>query len=201
MLTSTSLTMPPEHKTDVLIIGSGSAGLMAALWLSIYKIPFTLLEARSGPLEKGQADGVQVRTVEIYESFGIAEEVLREAFHILEVAFWHEEKGNLVRKSRAPDIEKGLSHMPHVILNQARMNGLVLGEVRKRRGGDLGIEYGVRVLGVEVDEGAAGDPESYCVKATAEREGREEVWRAKYVLVSFPCIYLWRKHTAWVPMQ
>ncbi|CBY02331.1 hypothetical protein LEMA_uP011180.1 [Plenodomus lingam JN3] len=61
---STFASMP---KTDVLIAGSGSAGIFAAAWLAIYNIPFTILERRNGPLEIGQADGVQVRTVEIYE--------------------------------------------------------------------------------------------------------------------------------------
>jgi phenol 2-monooxygenase len=123
-------------KTDVLIAGSGSAGVFAATWLAIFNIPFTILERRPGPLEIGQADGVQVRTVEIYESFGLSEELLREAHHILEVCFWSVDEdgsgnaqGGIKRKSRSIDTEKGLSHLPHVILNQARMNGLMLGKM------------------------------------------------------------------------
>ncbi|KKY19604.1 putative phenol 2 [Diplodia seriata] len=65
--------------TPVLICGAGSAGLSAATWLARYKVPFTLLERRRGPLRTGQADGVQCRTVEVFESFGIAEELLKEA--------------------------------------------------------------------------------------------------------------------------
>jgi 2-polyprenyl-6-methoxyphenol hydroxylase-like FAD-dependent oxidoreductase len=41
-------------KTDVLIIGSGSAGIFAGVWLAIYNIPFTILERRPGPMEIGQ---------------------------------------------------------------------------------------------------------------------------------------------------
>ena len=174
-------------KAPVLIIGSGSAGLSAALWLSRYNIPFTMLERRPGPLDIGQADGVQCRTVEIYESFGISEELLREAYHILEVAFWAPDgKGGIYRQSRAIDTEKGLSHMPHVILNQARMNGLMLGAMERFSGGAQGIEYGFEVKSVVVDEGRVKDPEAYCVKVVAERldDGREEVFEAKYVLVS-----------------
>jgi phenol 2-monooxygenase len=52
-------------KTDVLISGSGSAGLCAALWLARLKIPYLILEKRDGPLKIGQADGVQCRTVEV----------------------------------------------------------------------------------------------------------------------------------------
>ena len=41
-------------KTDVLIVGSGSAGIFAGVWLAIYNIPFTILERRPGPMEIGQ---------------------------------------------------------------------------------------------------------------------------------------------------
>ncbi|KAF1966383.1 hypothetical protein BU23DRAFT_593204 [Bimuria novae-zelandiae CBS 107.79] len=171
------------HKTDVLICGSGSAGIFAGTWLAQYNIPFTMLERRPGPMEIGQADGVQCRTVEIYESFGLSEELLREAHHILEVCFWSDDgETGIVRKSRAMDTEKGLSHMPHVILNQARMNGLMLGKMGELAGGEKRIEYGWEIKRVEVDEKLVGDPESYCCKVVAEKDGSEEVWLAKYVL-------------------
>lgn len=176
-------------QTDVLIVGSGSAGISAALWLSIYNIPFVMLERRPGPLEIGQADGVQCRTVEIYESFGISEELLRDAYHVLEVAFWAPDgKGGIYRQSRTVDTMPGLSHMPHVILNQAKMNGLMLGAMEKVRAekgtGRAGIEYGVEVKRVDVDAKKAKDPESHCVSVVTEKDGKEEVWEAKYVLVS-----------------
>jgi phenol 2-monooxygenase len=189
-------------KTDVLIAGSGSAGVFAATWLAIYNIPFTILERRSGPLEVGQADGVQVRTVEIYESFGLSEELLREAYHILEVCFWgtDEEKGGIRRERRTLDTETGLSHLPHVILNQARMNGLMLGKMKEvlqergrwEEGKANGIEYGWTVKGVAVDESRKDDPDAHCVKVTAEKEGREEVWEAKYVLVRVLTVGIFR---------
>ena len=182
-------------KTDVLIVGSGSAGIFAATWLAIYNIPFTILECRPGPLEMGQADGVQVRTVEIYDSFGLAEDLLREAYHVYEVCFWgvdeKDGEGGIERKSRTIDTEKGLSHLPHVILNQARMNGLMLGKLvgvlrekgRWVEGGCNGIEYGWTVTGVEVDQGKVQDKDAHCVRVSAVQDGRERSWEAKYVLV------------------
>lgn len=75
------------EKVDVLICGSGSAGLAAATWLARYGIRCKVLERRDGPLTLGQADGVQCRTVEIFESFGIGDELLRASYHVLEVVF------------------------------------------------------------------------------------------------------------------
>jgi phenol 2-monooxygenase len=181
-------------KTDVLIAGSGSAGIFAATWLAIYNVPFTILERRPGPLEIGQADGVQCRTVEVYESFGLSEDLLREAYHILEVCFWgnddsveSKEKRGIKRKSRSLDTEKGLSHLPHVILNQARMNGLMLGKMEsiQKEKESLGkVKYGWTIKDVHLDSSKKDGLDAYPCRVTAEKDGKEETWEAKYVLVS-----------------
>jgi len=171
------------QNVDVFICGSGSAGICAATWLARYGITCKIVDSRSGPLKVGQADGVQCRTVEVFDSFGIAEELLREAYHVLEVTFWSsDEKGGIIRSSRAPDRENGLSHQPHVILNQARINGLLLDAMKRFNG--QGVDYGYTVKDVQVDSAKASDPEAYCVTVTTEKDGTEEVFKAKYVLVS-----------------
>ncbi|PYH49728.1 putative phenol 2-monooxygenase [Aspergillus saccharolyticus JOP 1030-1] len=178
---------PPTHQVDVLICGSGSAGLCAATWLARYGLRCKILERRSGPMTMGQADGVQCRTVEIFESFGIGDELLRESYHVLEVVFWaaDEESGAIRRTGRTADTQPGLSHQPHVILNQARINMLMIEAMRRFNGQE--IDYGYTVRGIEVDEAkvAGADPEAYPVTVTAENmkeAGRVERFEAKYVL-------------------
>ena len=170
------------QEVDVLIAGSGSAGLAAATWLSLpqYNISpsrIAILDKRSGPLQQGQADGVQCRTVEIFEAFGLSETLLKESYHVLEVAFWRDDGDGegLVRRRRTKDTEKGLSWQPHVILNQARINGLMLGKMKE---GGLGVTYGWEVKSVEMEEGGEW------VKVTAENEAErtQKEWRARYVL-------------------
>ena len=39
-------------------------------------------------MQIGQADGIQCRTVEMFDNFGVGEEMLREACHALEVNSW-----------------------------------------------------------------------------------------------------------------
>ena len=172
----------PE-KVDVLICGSGSAGLCAATWLARYGLKCKILERRDGPMKMGQADGVQCRTVEIFDSFGIGEELLRESYHVVEVVFWadHGDSGVIRRTGRAADTQPGLSYQPHVILNQARINGLLLESMDRFNG--QGVDYGVQGKDVRVDEARAKDPDAYPVTVVAERNGEEGVFEAKYALV------------------
>lgn len=175
----------PE-KTDVVICGSGSAGLCAATWLARYGLKCKILERRDGPMKMGQADGVQCRTVEIFESFGIGEELLREAYHVVEVTFWadQESPGSIRRTGRTADTQPGLSHQPHVILNQARINGLLI-ECMAKFNGQV-VDYGVNVKDVRVDPAKAGDPDAYPVTVVAEQHEKEVVLEAKYALVWRP---------------
>ncbi|PKS13171.1 hypothetical protein jhhlp_000515 [Lomentospora prolificans] len=172
----------PVEEVDVLICGSGSAGLCAAVWLARTGINYRMLERRSGPLKHGQADGVQCRTVEVMESFGLSEPVLREAYHVLEVAFWGDDgNGGISRGSVAPDTQIGLTHLPHVILSQGRMNDLMIKETI-RVGGESRIRYDCEVKDVQVDQATANDPNAHCVTVTALQDGVERQYRAKYVL-------------------
>ncbi|UKZ76834.1 hypothetical protein TrVFT333_004549 [Trichoderma virens FT-333] len=169
------------EQVDVLICGSGSAGLCAAVWLARSGINYKVLERRPGPLENGQADGVQCRTVEIFESFGIAEDLLKEAYHVLEVAFWAAEDNDIKRTHYTADTEPGLSHQPHVILNQARVNNMLIQEMQRVSKSTV-IEYGCEVQTVEVDDIASDDLAAYCITTTASSNGQQKVFRSKYLL-------------------
>ena len=74
--------------TDLLIIGAGPAGLMAAAWASRYKISARIIDKSSARVSRGHADGLQCRTMEILDSFGLADRIRKEGFHDHEICSW-----------------------------------------------------------------------------------------------------------------
>ncbi|KAI1213421.1 FAD binding domain-containing protein [Annulohypoxylon truncatum] len=176
-----------SETVDVLICGGGSAGLSAGVWLARCGVSFKILEKRDGALETGQADGVQCRTVEIFESFGLAETLLKEAYHAMEIAFWApvtDDSGRGIRRTNyTADTEPGLSHLPHVLLSQARINELLTIEMERVAGRPC-VEYSCEVQGLEVDSESAKDSNAYPVTVKALKDGAEKSYRAKYVLGS-----------------
>ena len=72
-----------KSEVDVLIVGAGPAGLMLALWMSRLGVTTRIVDKRTAKIFSGQADGFQVRTLEILDSFGIGERVWKEANHMM----------------------------------------------------------------------------------------------------------------------
>ena len=172
-------------EVDVLIVGTGPAGTVLAAQLAEFPdITTRVIERRDGPLELGHADGVACRTVEMFESFGLADRLVREAYWVNETSFWGpdpEAKDQIVRTGRIQDVEEGLSEYPHVIVNQARMQDFLLERMAKSSS-RLAPDYGFEVTDVAVD-GDADHPVTVSMVPTGTAESAEpKRVRAKYVV-------------------
>lgn len=171
---------------DVLIAGCGPAGLCLAAQLAREaSIRTMIVEPKLGPMEKGQADGINVRSMEMFEAFGFADQVKRESVWINETNFWSpdpENPAHIRRIGRVQDVADGLSEMPHVLINQARVHDMFL-DVMRNSPSRLEPDYGLRVADVVVDPSAADYPVTVTLERTAPgREGQREVVRARYVV-------------------
>ena len=100
---------------DVLIVGTGPAGMLAAAQLSQFPgVTTRIVERRAGRLAIGQADGIQARSVETFQAFGFAERIIAEAYRITEMAFWKPDPQNpsrIHRSARTLDDPGGISRM------------------------------------------------------------------------------------------
>jgi len=181
------LNRPEElpDEVDVLIVGTGPAGMLAAAQLSRFPdITTRIIERRPGRLAIGQADGIQARSVETFQAFGFAERIIAEAYRITEMAFWKPDPANhanIIRTARAVDDEMGISEFPHLIVNQARVLDYFaeyMANAPTRMKPDFGYEF----QGLTV-----ADHGDYPVTVTLRHvdgpnDGQERIVRAKYVV-------------------
>ena len=173
---------------DVLIIGCGPAGLVLAAQMANFPdIRTVVIDRKDGPLEVGQADGVACRTVELLEAFGLADRLVNEGYWVNEVAFWRpapRDRTKITRTGRIQDVEEGLSEMPHVIVNQARMLAYLLDHM-ERSASKLRPFYGLHASDIQIDTGGSSE---YPVAVTLrhlkgfEETGGTSTIRAKYVV-------------------
>jgi len=175
--------LPDE--VDVLIVGTGPAGMLAAAQLSQFPgITTRIVERRAGRLPIGQADGIQARSVETFQAFGFAERIIAEAYRITEMAFWKPDpadRSRIVRGARAVDDEMGISEFPHLIVNQARVLDY-FAEFMANAPTRMAPDYGFEFRGLEVDDDAAYPVTVTLAHSSGPHEGQERLVRAKYVI-------------------
>ncbi|MCK8607822.1 FAD-binding monooxygenase [Agromyces sp. C10] len=184
------LDRPAElpDEVDVLIVGSGPAGMIAAAQLAQFPNVVTrMVERRPGRLAIGQADGIQARSVETFQAFGFAERIIAEAYRITEMCFWKPDPADpskIVRTARPADDPTGISEFPHLIVNQARVLDY-FAEVAANGPTRSVPDYGYEFVGLEIADESEGAEYPVAVTlayTSGEREGQQRVVRAKYVL-------------------
>ncbi|AZS44705.1 3-hydroxybenzoate 4-monooxygenase [Microbacterium oleivorans] len=183
----TGIDRPDElpDETDVLIVGSGPAGMLLAAQMSQFpQVSTRLIERRSGRLELGQADGIQPRSVETFQAFGFAERIVAEAYNIGYMNFWGPDPSDprrIRRTSRTDDYGLKISEFPHLIVNQARVLDY-FAEAAAQGPGRIVPDYGVEFVGLEVPEDAAAPVAVTVRHVDGPRAGEERVIRARYVV-------------------
>jgi phenol 2-monooxygenase len=174
----------PEH-VDVLIAGCGPAGLCLAAQLSAFPDIHTMIvEQKPGPIEKGQADGVNVRSMEMFQAFGFAEKVRREACWVNQTMFWTpdpDNPGHITRKGIQQDVADDQSEMPHTLMNQARIHELFL-DVMRNSPTRLAPHYSLAVRALTVDTATSDHPVTVMLEHTdGSNAGKTVTVRANYV--------------------
>jgi 2-polyprenyl-6-methoxyphenol hydroxylase-like FAD-dependent oxidoreductase len=69
-------SIPAKSATDVLIVGAGPVGLAMACELFRHGVRCRIIDRAAAPIQTSRALNVQARTLEVFESMGVAEQII-----------------------------------------------------------------------------------------------------------------------------
>ena len=177
---------PLPEQVDVLIAGTGPAGLCLAAQLAAFpEIDTLIVERMASNIVKGKADGINTRTMEMFQAFGFADKVKRETYWVNQTNFWMPDPVNpqhIQRVGRVQDVADDSSEMPHILINQARLHELFL-EVMANSPSRLAPDYGWEIVGLTIDDTTDDHPVTVTLRdATGIHWGATRTVRANYVV-------------------
>lgn len=180
------------REVDVLIVGTGPAGLTMARQMSEFDdISTCIVDMMPGPLLFGRADGISCRTIEIMEAFNSSEMVVKETYQLKQNTFWEPDADNprnIKRTEKIADARAGLSEFTHGIVNQARLHELLI-DGMENTVSNLRPHYSRQLVDMQIDDTLTQDLEAHPITATFKRvddAGAEklETIKARFVVGS-----------------
>ncbi|KAF8159367.1 FAD binding domain-containing protein [Crassisporium funariophilum] len=168
-----------ESKVDVLIIGAGPAGVMACNALAKNGVNVRVVDQRPIKVAAGQADGIQPRTIEVLQSYGLADRLLREGNQMHMAAFYNPSpKGGIELTDRVADVTSPTARYPFevtpVTLHQGAIEAIFLDSMQ-----GFGVEVDrpmvPTALQLSQDLRILEDPQSYPVQVTLRNTGTSDV--------------------------
>ncbi|KAI0034597.1 FAD-binding monooxygenase, partial [Vararia minispora EC-137] len=163
-------------KTDVLVVGAGPAGLMAALALGRLGVKTTVIERRECGAIYGNADGIQPGTLEVFASYGLVDHVLREGWPVVAYVLPQ-------RQPQAPDISVKDARYPfEVALPIQKIEGTLRDAAA---GSGVYVEQPYIPTNIAISREKDDDhPVQVIVErpATSAKEPHKRVVRAKYLI-------------------
>lgn len=179
---------PMPKEVDVLIVGCGPAGLnMAAQLAQFGNISVAIVDQKDDRLLVGQADGIACRTIEMFQAYGFADQIIQEGYQVNEAAFWKpdaDKPNQIARSGKVQDVADDLSEMPHLIINQARVHDEFL-KVMLQSPIKLEPHYQRKLLGLEVDPNGGEYPVTVKLERMvnfSQYTQEVETVKAKYVV-------------------
>ncbi|KAI9830058.1 MAG: hypothetical protein M1819_005888 [Sarea resinae] len=163
-----------KSHVDVLIIGAGPTGLMTALWMAELGISTRIVDLRGTRALNGRTDGFHVRTVEIWDSFGIANILQQQGVRFGEWSLWVPgDNGSLQRARRESAVGLDVSRLHSCTMHQGHTEAVLTDAIKKRSGAV--VERGVAPVGLEVDETLVDDPNAFPIKVELRHVRKEEL--------------------------
>lgn len=132
-------------RTDVLIVGAGPSGLMAANVLAKLGVDAIVADAKHEPTRESRALVVQARSMELYDQIGLADRVVAERAEAVGavLAFRHRVLGRLPLRV----FGRGVTPFPEITVLEQSRNERILVDGLAARGRD--VHWGLRLVALE----------------------------------------------------
>ncbi|KAF7302055.1 hypothetical protein MIND_00772000 [Mycena indigotica] len=172
-----------ETDVDVLVIGAGPAGLMCANALAKAGVNVKIIDQRPSKVAAGQADGIQPRTIEVFQSYGLGDRLLREGNQMHVAAFYNPGPHGIQLTDRVPDVTAPTARYPfEVTLHQGAIESIFLDSMQS-----MGVEVSRPVIPTQLDltPSKIGNAEAHAARVTLKHlDGDEatEVVQARFVV-------------------
>jgi 2-polyprenyl-6-methoxyphenol hydroxylase-like FAD-dependent oxidoreductase len=166
-----AVTKPNPHSPDVLISGAGPTGLMLACLLAHEGISFRIFDRADGRAKESRALGVWPKSMELFQSVGLIERVLKEGRSVHGASVYL--NGRNLANISFSGIGRDDTPYPYIfILSQSASEGILEAAL-----GDAGVKVEWRTTLGEFD--VAGGK----IKARLTRgDGSEEFLEARYLV-------------------
>ncbi|MGN6396712.1 MAG: FAD-dependent monooxygenase [Mucilaginibacter sp.] len=117
-------------KTDVLIVGAGPTGLMAACQLARFGVNLLIIDAKPGVTAQSRALLITARSMEIYQEMGLSDRVIAGGQSISDLSIYMAGKEKI--KLSLGKAGEGLTDFPYLqSFEQSRNEELLYAELRK----------------------------------------------------------------------
>lgn len=131
------------------------------------------LQLKASQIFNGQADGLQCRTLEIFDSFDFGHRVWRESNHMIEINLWNpNSEGVLYRSDKIPDTIPDISRFQQVVLHQGRIERFFLDSIAEHS--DIRVERGVLPELLTFDESKAEEDDAHPIRVQLRHLSEEE---------------------------
>ncbi|EXJ58879.1 hypothetical protein A1O7_06309 [Cladophialophora yegresii CBS 114405] len=161
---------PKVTYSDLVIIGAGPAGLMAAAWASRMGLDARTLDDKLDRVQTGRADGLHVRTLEILDSFGMANAINEKAYQLREICSWNpdpEDDSKIQRTERVRVKEEELGRFCQLGIHQGFIEQNFIDFLQRE--GRLSVERNTKTKSLQLEEALMTDHTAYPICLRIER--------------------------------
>lgn len=141
--------MSQRDNPEVLVVGAGPAGLTAAHELVRHGIAVRLIDAAARPAVTSRAIATHPRTLELYRTMGVADEMVRNGARV--TAFTLFQDGRRLTRLEADYTQMPTRYPFTLCIDQVRTEQVLRDALRRR---DVEIEWGTRLVELVQDNEA-----------------------------------------------